>query len=602
MARRRRRRPSSPSSRRHGRRRATRELVRAEILRPEPPLGFVHPLVQAAVYHDLAPGERELSHERAAADSRRVRRPEGAGRRAPARHAASRRGLGGGPPARSRTDRVAKGDPGCGDLVAAPCARRSPSTRVRTTAARARVGRGHDLVAGRRGGAPRRVRDRTRASDRRGQAADGLARTLMFLGAPDEAAAIARRRGRAPAASSGIAPAAGGGRVLSLVFGARRHGERLERLRAIARSIAPTGSVARMLAAARRLGVGRERGPGRATSCALARAALDGGELIRGRSERWPPARSSARARRSRRGRRHLGRPARARPIATGSVFTIGAFSCGVATPSTCAASSARPSRSCGLAGDGRALGHAAQAQWASPSSPSSSSSAAPLGEARALLDRYLPAPRFGPCDPGRRARCGCCWPRGGRGGARIRRRLSGSCGVEASSALRAMAVAQGAGARRLGRHDEAVASGGRGARDRTRLGIARYRRALAPGARHDPARRRDRAARGGVRAARGGASPARAGEGARRAGGGAATSAQADRGPRAAAARARAGRRSRRAPHSWTRSGPRSTPRAPARERLPSMESLALTASERRVADLAADGQTTATSLRPCT
>ena len=45
---------------------ATRELVRAEILRPEPPLGFVHALVQAAVYHDLAPGERELFHERAA--------------------------------------------------------------------------------------------------------------------------------------------------------------------------------------------------------------------------------------------------------------------------------------------------------------------------------------------------------------------------------------------------------------------------------------------------------------------------------------------------------------------------------------------------------
>src|SRR5262249_69478 len=45
---------------------AYRELVRAEIVRPEYPLGFVHPLVQAAVYHDLAPGERELSHEQAA--------------------------------------------------------------------------------------------------------------------------------------------------------------------------------------------------------------------------------------------------------------------------------------------------------------------------------------------------------------------------------------------------------------------------------------------------------------------------------------------------------------------------------------------------------
>src|SRR5262245_11173578 len=45
---------------------AAAELVRAEIVRSDPPLGFVHPLVQAAVYRDLAPGQRELSHERAA--------------------------------------------------------------------------------------------------------------------------------------------------------------------------------------------------------------------------------------------------------------------------------------------------------------------------------------------------------------------------------------------------------------------------------------------------------------------------------------------------------------------------------------------------------
>ena len=45
---------------------AVRELVRAEIVRPETPLGFVHPLVRDAVYHELSPGERELQHERAA--------------------------------------------------------------------------------------------------------------------------------------------------------------------------------------------------------------------------------------------------------------------------------------------------------------------------------------------------------------------------------------------------------------------------------------------------------------------------------------------------------------------------------------------------------
>jgi DNA-binding CsgD family transcriptional regulator len=41
-------------------------LVRADILRPDLPLAFVHPLVRDAVYEDLSPGERELQHARAA--------------------------------------------------------------------------------------------------------------------------------------------------------------------------------------------------------------------------------------------------------------------------------------------------------------------------------------------------------------------------------------------------------------------------------------------------------------------------------------------------------------------------------------------------------
>jgi DNA-binding SARP family transcriptional activator/tetratricopeptide (TPR) repeat protein len=41
-------------------------LSKAEMLRDEHPIGFVHPLVQDAVYRDLSPGERELHHERAA--------------------------------------------------------------------------------------------------------------------------------------------------------------------------------------------------------------------------------------------------------------------------------------------------------------------------------------------------------------------------------------------------------------------------------------------------------------------------------------------------------------------------------------------------------
>jgi DNA-binding CsgD family transcriptional regulator len=46
--------------------RAAGELARADILRPETPLGYVHPLVRDVVYLDVPAGERELQHGRAA--------------------------------------------------------------------------------------------------------------------------------------------------------------------------------------------------------------------------------------------------------------------------------------------------------------------------------------------------------------------------------------------------------------------------------------------------------------------------------------------------------------------------------------------------------
>jgi DNA-binding CsgD family transcriptional regulator len=42
------------------------ELVRADVLAPAEHLGFVHPIVRAAIYEDLAPGEREQRHAAAA--------------------------------------------------------------------------------------------------------------------------------------------------------------------------------------------------------------------------------------------------------------------------------------------------------------------------------------------------------------------------------------------------------------------------------------------------------------------------------------------------------------------------------------------------------
>ncbi|GAA2382648.1 BTAD domain-containing putative transcriptional regulator [Dactylosporangium salmoneum] len=45
---------------------AVAALARAEVVRHEYPVAFVHPLVRDAVYQDLPPGERQLQHERAA--------------------------------------------------------------------------------------------------------------------------------------------------------------------------------------------------------------------------------------------------------------------------------------------------------------------------------------------------------------------------------------------------------------------------------------------------------------------------------------------------------------------------------------------------------
>jgi DNA-binding SARP family transcriptional activator/tetratricopeptide (TPR) repeat protein/DNA-binding CsgD family transcriptional regulator len=55
---------------------ACSQLVAAEILRPEPPLGFVHALVRDAIYHDVPPGRRELMHDAAAHLLARAGRPD----------------------------------------------------------------------------------------------------------------------------------------------------------------------------------------------------------------------------------------------------------------------------------------------------------------------------------------------------------------------------------------------------------------------------------------------------------------------------------------------------------------------------------------------
>lgn len=45
---------------------AASDLARVDVLRPQAPLGFVHPLIRAAVYEAIAPAERDRAHARAA--------------------------------------------------------------------------------------------------------------------------------------------------------------------------------------------------------------------------------------------------------------------------------------------------------------------------------------------------------------------------------------------------------------------------------------------------------------------------------------------------------------------------------------------------------
>ncbi|UUY05496.1 AAA family ATPase [Svornostia abyssi] len=84
---------------------ATGALIRAEILRPDQPLGFVHPLVRDAVYQEVPPAERELPARRRRRHPPRRRGARRADRQPAAPGAAARRGVGGRRRDRSRPGR-----------------------------------------------------------------------------------------------------------------------------------------------------------------------------------------------------------------------------------------------------------------------------------------------------------------------------------------------------------------------------------------------------------------------------------------------------------------------------------------------------------------
>ena len=260
---------------------AARELVRAEIMRPESPLGFVHPLVEAAVYRDLPPGDRELRHERAArlligfdAPAERVAAHvltiprQGEAWVVDVLRAAVRAAF-------------AKGAPDEAIALLHRALVEPLSQDVRTELL-FELGKAQslmslpDAVAALRGVYEAAGDIRTRI-----EAADWLACTLTFLDAADEAAEIvATTRAEIPAELEDLDRQLEAGELISVFFGGRHDaGERLERMRSH-RTIDPRlGPGAKMLAGVAAWEWVESAGPADEVVI-LARAALEDSALI----------------------------------------------------------------------------------------------------------------------------------------------------------------------------------------------------------------------------------------------------------------------------------------------------------------------------------
>jgi DNA-binding CsgD family transcriptional regulator len=260
---------------------AARELVRAEILRPEPPFAFVHPLVQAAVHRDLAPGERELSHERAARLLLELDAPAeqiAAHLLSTPRHgedwvvdvlrrAAQAAFAKGAPDAAIASLRRALVEPLPVDLRAElmfELGRAQALTSLPDSAAALR-------------GAYENAND----LELRGHAADWLACTLNFLEAPDEAADIAQSTAlELPVELEDLGRQLESSELISLFFGLHdENGGRLERLRKHRAIDTALGTGAKMLAAVAAWEWAESAGPADEV-VALARAALADDTLV----------------------------------------------------------------------------------------------------------------------------------------------------------------------------------------------------------------------------------------------------------------------------------------------------------------------------------
>jgi DNA-binding NarL/FixJ family response regulator len=260
---------------------ATATLARAEILRVEPPLGFVHPLVRDAVYHELSPAHRELMHSRAAAELRDAGAP---------------------------SDQVAShllSMPRRGEEWVVDVLEEAARTATRRSAPDSAVAyltraleeppaperRGDILlelgIAGTNTYAPLALEHLSEAYELledprdRGLAAFLLARTLIFAGDPGEAPNVVRRAlDQLPADLEDERCALAAVEFIALYFGVDVE-DGVERLRELRDTDFGDGPGAKMLAACTAYGCMTDLGP-RERAVELALGAMEGGTLLEG--------------------------------------------------------------------------------------------------------------------------------------------------------------------------------------------------------------------------------------------------------------------------------------------------------------------------------
>ena len=258
---------------------ATGALARAEILRPETPLGFVHALVRDAVYQELPLGERELQHERAA----RVLLDAGAPAEHVAAHllAAPRRGQEWVAQQLREAGRaaVARGAPESG-VANLRRALEEPAPAAWRPDLLRELGLAEVLMDGRAAvGHLTEAYDTLEDPRSRALVAHALCRALLFTDSPAEAAAFAQRvADELPSELEEDRRALTAFDLMTGFFGvdAPRQLRRLEGYRALPARSAPLGE--KMLAATASLWWSHNGGS--ADDCAeLALAALAGGEL-----------------------------------------------------------------------------------------------------------------------------------------------------------------------------------------------------------------------------------------------------------------------------------------------------------------------------------